>query len=88
MALLQALLLATLERLEGVEAVVAAADATSAAMEDKVSGRIACCLLSIALHHHPVYYAEAAQMEACICTAYKPALTGAGWTAVTRLLDA
>lgn len=33
---LQALLLATLERLEGVEAVVAAADATSAAMEDKV----------------------------------------------------
>lgn len=33
---LQALLLATLQRLEGVEAVVAAADATSAAMEDKV----------------------------------------------------
>lgn len=36
-AVLQALLLATLERLEGVEAVVAAADATSAAMEDKAS---------------------------------------------------
>lgn len=34
---LQALLLATLERLEGVETVVAAADATSAAMEEKVS---------------------------------------------------
>lgn len=33
---LQALLLATLERLEGVETVVAAADATSAAMEEKV----------------------------------------------------
>jgi hypothetical protein len=33
---LQALLLATLQRLEGVEAVVAAADATSAAMEEKV----------------------------------------------------
>jgi hypothetical protein len=32
----QALLLATLERLEGVEAVVQQADATSAAMEDKV----------------------------------------------------
>lgn len=35
-SVLQALLLATLERLEGVEAVVAAADATSAAMEEKV----------------------------------------------------
>lgn len=34
---LQALLLATLERLEGVEAVVTAADAASAAMEEKVS---------------------------------------------------
>jgi hypothetical protein len=33
---LQALLLATLQRLEGVEAVVAAADETSAAMEEKV----------------------------------------------------
>lgn len=33
---LQALLLATLQRLEGVEAVVAAADATSAALEEKV----------------------------------------------------
>lgn len=44
--LLQALLLATLERLEGVEAVVAAADATSAAMEDKVQhpASSACCV--------------------------------------------
>lgn len=43
--LLQALLLATLERLEGVEAVVAAADASSAAMEDKVHpARSACCV--------------------------------------------
>jgi hypothetical protein len=44
-SVLQALLLATLERLEGVEAVVAAADATSAAMEEKVR-ILSMCLLS------------------------------------------
>lgn len=35
---MQALLLATMAKLEGVEAVVAAADSTSAAMEQKVRG--------------------------------------------------
>jgi hypothetical protein len=75
----QALLLATLERLEGVEAVVAAADATSAAMEEKVScnmqyGMVICCG-SVAAGHpcstqqqpHCVDYALSAQLTVALC---------------------
>lgn len=61
---LQALLLATLERLEGVEAVVAAADATSAAMEDKVRP---------SLWHHLCWQSALGCAHASLCSVNRPA---------------